>query len=39
MHCHIAICDDRETDRDYLAALVRSWGEERGHTLTLELFP
>lgn len=38
MHYHIAVVDDMGTDRDYLAALVRSWAAEGGHVLTIDQF-
>lgn len=39
MHCKIAICDDAEAERRYLAGLVRHWAEARGHTVQLAGFP
>lgn len=39
MSFHIAICDDSQPDRNYLAALVRRWAGERSHALHLLEFP
>ncbi len=38
MDYRIAICDDEETQRAYISALVRSWAEQSDHTVELELF-
>lgn len=35
----IAICDDSDTDRNYLAGLARRWAEQRGHTVRVALYP
>lgn len=34
----IAICDDRQTDRDYLYALLSEWAGSVGHIVQTELF-
>ena len=38
MTYHIAICDDRAADRDYLAALARQWARQRGYPAELAQF-
>ena len=35
----IAVCDDRLTDRDYLASLLNEWAESVGHIVHTRLFP
>lgn len=35
----IAVCDDSEADRQYIARLVRDWAEKAGHGIRLSLFP
>ena len=35
----IAICDDRQTDRDYLASLLDEWAAGVGHMVQIRLFP
>lgn len=35
----IAICDDRRTDRDYLASLLNEWAAGVGHMVQTKLFP
>lgn len=34
----VAICDDRQTDRDYLSDLLEKWAHSVGHTVTIEAF-
>lgn len=38
MKYKIAICDDHNTDRQYLADFVSKWAEDRGHTAVTYLF-
>lgn len=35
----IAVCDDRQTDRDYLALLLNEWAAGVGHVVQTQLFP
>ena len=35
----IAVCDDRQTDRDYLASLLNEWAANVGHIVQSRLFP
>ena len=35
----IAVCDDRQTDRDYLASLLNEWAAGVGHVVQTQLFP
>ena len=35
----IAVCDDRQTDRDYLASLLNEWAAGMGHIVQPQLFP
>ena len=35
----IAVCDDRQTDRDYLASLLEEWAASVGHIVQSRLFP
>lgn len=39
MEYKIAICDDREADRNYIAALTREWASTKGHAVELFDFP
>ena len=34
-----AICDDRAEDAQLVAQYVREWGESRGESVALEMFP
>ena len=38
MEYKIAICDDEQKDRDFVAALSRRWAEQRGNTVELTEF-
>lgn len=38
MKYKIAICDDQETDREYVSALVQRWSKETGHTTSVAFF-
>lgn len=38
MKYKIAICDDCDTDRDYVLNMVESWAAEAGHSIEAELF-
>ena len=35
----IAVCDDRQTDRDYLDSLLNEWAASVGHVVQTQLFP
>ena len=35
----VAICDDEQTDRDYLASLLSEWAADVGHIVQAESFP
>ncbi|MCH5257825.1 MAG: hypothetical protein J1D87_11070 [Lachnospiraceae bacterium] len=35
----IAVCDDQQTDRDYLASLLNEWAVSVGHIVQPQLFP
>lgn len=35
----IAVCDDRRTDRDFLASLLNEWADGAGHMVQPRLFP
>lgn len=35
----VAICDDRQTDREYLASLLTEWAAGVGHIVQADLFP
>ena len=35
----VAVCDDRQTDRDFLASLLNEWAEDVGHVVQTRLFP
>jgi len=39
MRYKVAICDDAETDREYVAALVTHWAEQTGNTVRINAFP
>ena len=38
MEYKIAICDDEQKDRDFVAALSRRWAGQRGNTVELTEF-
>ena len=38
MNYKIAICDDSDADRQYLAALVENWAARAGHTVKIDQF-
>lgn len=35
----IAVCDDLETDREYVASLVKSWAAETDRSVWISFFP
>lgn len=35
----IAVCDDSDADRQYIAALTKQWAAHAGHSIHLSLFP
>ena len=37
--CHIAVCDDQKSDREYVERLVRKWAEAAGIPVRVETFP
>ena len=39
MNYKIAICDDSDADRQFIAGLVSSWGINTGHTVQISVFP
>ena len=39
MNYKIAICDDSEADRQYIAAFVAKWAANAGHTVQMDTFP
>ena len=38
MHYRIAVCDDSDADRQYIAALAARWAEGAGHTVQITAF-
>lgn len=38
MELNIAVCDNRDADRDYIASLAERWAAEAGHTALVERF-
>ena len=38
MNYKIAICDDSDTDRQYISDLVNEWGVSAGHTVQISAF-
>lgn len=38
MHCKIAICDDSDVDRQYIAGITAKWAKYTGHTVQTVLF-
>ena len=39
MDYRVSIVDDNASDREYIAALVKRWAKEAGHTVSLSAFP
>lgn len=39
MNYKIAVCDDSDTDRKYVQALVEQWADSAGHTVNISDFP
>lgn len=39
MEYQIAVCDDSQSDREYVSGLVREWGKTRGAEIHMDLFP
>lgn len=39
MNISAAICEDHETERDYISSLVESWCSQHGHSLRMTAFP
>lgn len=39
MEYQIAVCDDSQSDREYVSGLVREWAKTRGAEIHMDLFP
>lgn len=39
MQYKIALCDDSESDRDYVLAMVKCWAADKGHVIHADAFP